>query len=231
MAIKTNFSSGGSYLAADLQNQFAATNMDGVVNVAAGNLAVTTAGTNMFLTIAAGSCFRNGLFLINSSIITNDPNVNITANSSGFNRIDVVYANLDTNQILVLEGAATGTPTVPILTGNTLALANIAVGNNVNAIVTANITDVRVDSRNTANVSSSNGWFKDRVTGFIIQFGSLSVATGAGNHVTLPITFPNGILQLYTTNQTGTGSTNNGATASSFQVANAGWTSWLAIGY
>jgi len=203
--ITTNFLAGDTYQTTDLQNQFAAINSDGVVNVAGGNLAISISGNSLMLTIAAGSCFRNGLFLINSSIITNNNGYQITANTSGYNRIDVVYADLDANTISIVEGQATGTPTVPALpVGNTLALAHVAVGNGVNALIAANITDVRVNASMVSNITdfarSSNlallNGYQKLPGGLILQWGTGTANASSTTAVVFSFAFPTACINV-----------------------------------
>jgi hypothetical protein len=139
MTVKTNFAQATSYMAIDLVNQFNALFTDGVINMTLGVTANSVA--NMSVNVAAGSSLMNGLFLNNDTII----NLLITSNSSGYNRIDLVVADMDLNKIWVLVGTANASPVAPTITGNQVALAQILVGNSVSTITTANITDVRVN--------------------------------------------------------------------------------------
>ena len=142
MTIKTSFVQAGSYDAADLVNEFNALFTDGVAKTTDGGLAVTALGTpNLSVNVAPGSALRVGLFLNSNSI----ENVVITANTSGYNRYDVIVADLDNNVITSVLGTPTSSPTVPVLTGNKVALANVLVGNNVSVINTVNITDARAE--------------------------------------------------------------------------------------
>lgn len=132
----------GSYDAADLVNEFNALFTDGVAKTTDGGLVVTALGTpNLSVNVAPGSALKVGLFLNSNSI----ENVVITANASGYNRYDVIVADLDNNVITSVLGTPTSSPTVPILTGNKVALANVLVGNNVSVINTVNITDARAE--------------------------------------------------------------------------------------
>jgi len=149
MTIKTNFTQGGSYNAIDLINQFKALSGNGVLNVAGGSLQVLTTG-NMIVNVSIGSCTLNGLFLNSDAIVP----ISIRTNTDGYNRIDVLSADLDNNCFTITEGSTATAPTVPVLTGNKLALAQIYIGNNVNLIQQNNITDVRVEGGK-ANISNA----------------------------------------------------------------------------
>lgn len=140
MTIRTNFVQSGTYSAADIVEEFRALFTDGIAKVSDGVLAVTALATpNLSVNVAPGSAIKSGLFLNNSAIV----NVIITANISGYNRYDVIVADMDNNVITSVLGTPSSSPTVPILTGNKVDLATVLVGNNASVINTANITDTR----------------------------------------------------------------------------------------
>ena len=188
MTIKVNFLQANSYNPVDFQNQFGALIADGVCT----GLSVAQHSTaNLSVDVALGSCMKSGLFL-NSDALANVP---ITANTSGYSRIDVIAADLDNSAIVAVMGTPSSSPTAPTLTGNKLALAQVMVGNNVSVINTSNITDVRVQSAAdiVAYSLGASGYIKFRL-GLIIQWGTAVVATSAGSTanfaITFPITFP-----------------------------------------
>ena len=139
MAIKTNFTQNNSYNAVDLVNEFAALFNDGVCS---GGSVSQHSPANLSVDVSAVKCIKSGMFLNSDSTV----NVTINANTSGYNRIDVIAVDLDNNNIISVQGTPNSSPTAPILTGNKIALVNIFVGNNVSVINTSNITDVRVNA-------------------------------------------------------------------------------------
>jgi hypothetical protein len=135
MTIKVNFSA-GSYAAADLNNEFSGLFADGVLT---GGAVVEHNPANLSINVASVKGIKSGLFLYSDTT----ENVAITSNTSGYGRIDTIAMNMDNGAIVAVAGTPSSSPTAPILTGNKIALANIAVGNNVSVINNANITDVR----------------------------------------------------------------------------------------
>ena len=123
------------------------------------SLAVTQNGTpNMSVNIASGWAAILGTFQANMGVYTayNDAIVNAaiaTANPT-LPRIDLVcltvsdaYYSGATNTVAVnvVTGTAAASPTVPSTPTNSIALVQIAVGAAVTSIVSANITDLRVN--------------------------------------------------------------------------------------
>src|SRR6516165_3171330 len=125
-------------------------------NAATSGMTVT-ATSGMVLAVAPGfaavpSSNNTGSLLCVSDAIEN---VTLTAApAAGNSRIDIVYVQPRANDIdggpnndfifaAVAGAASTGTPTPPTLPAGALALANVAVGGGVAAIVAANITDQR----------------------------------------------------------------------------------------
>lgn len=138
MTVKINFLQGGSYNAADLVAQFGALFTDGMLS---GGSVAAHSPANLSVDVAALKCLKAGLFMNSDAAI----NVPIGANTSGYNRIDVIAADLDNQTIVAVQGTPSSSPTAPILTGNKIALCQVLVGNNVSVINTGNITDVRVN--------------------------------------------------------------------------------------
>jgi len=156
MTMKTNFIQPGSYDAVDLVNQFGAMFTNGVINVKSGSLLVSAlASPNLSVNVAIGAAMKAGMFLNNDAIF----NVIITANTSGYNRYDVIAADLDNNTIVAVVGTPNSSPTVPNLAGNKIALAQLLVGSNVSVINTSNLSDIRNDItlNSQLTVTFSNG--------------------------------------------------------------------------
>lgn len=170
MTIKVNFSS-GSYSAADVVNEFAALFSDGVLN---GGLVAAHSPNNLSVDVPDLKAIKAGLFMNNDAIVT----VPITSNVSGYGRIDVIAADMDNGTIVAVAGTPSSSPTVPTLTGNKVALANIAVGNNVSVINSGNITDVRSYARS-VNIEKAdtlhtptflNSWYEHNATVFPVRY-------------------------------------------------------------
>ena len=123
------------------------------------SLAVTQNGTpNMSVNIASGWAAIVGTFQANMGVYTayNDATVNATIATANptLPRIDLVcltvsdaYYSGSTNTVAVnvVTGTAAASPAVPATPTNSIALAQIAVGAAVTSILTANITDLRVN--------------------------------------------------------------------------------------
>jgi hypothetical protein len=146
MTIKTNYfdGTGYSYSSADLIAPWASLMNDGVFNVSSGALSVLAhSPAGLSVDVQIGNCIKNGYFVKSDSIV----NLPITANTSGYNRIDLIVVNVDTTNkattFQVVQGTASSSPTAPIPASNQLPLAQVYVGNNVSVINQANITDLR----------------------------------------------------------------------------------------
>ena len=123
------------------------------------SLAVTQNGTpNMSVNIASGWAGIVGTFQANMGVYTayNDATVNAaiaTANPT-LPRIDLVCLTVsdsfysgatNTVAVNVVTGTAAASPAVPATPTNSIALAQVAVAAAATSIITANITDVRVN--------------------------------------------------------------------------------------
>ena len=135
------------------------------------SLAVTQNGTpNMSVNIAAGwaailgtSTSTQGVYVAYNDAATNTA---ITTAPSVNSRIDLVcltvsdsYYSGVTNAVAinVVAGTVAASPVVPSTPANSIALAQIAVGTNVTSIVTANITDLRVNTTTNLPVVTLTG--------------------------------------------------------------------------
>ena len=139
--------------------------------VGATSLAVTQNGTpNMSVNIAAGWAAILGTTQTNMGVYVayNDASTNaaIATAPSVNTRIDLIcltvsdaYYTGSTNTVAVnvVTGTAAASPTVPATPANSIALAQIAVGTNVTSILTANITDLRVNTTTNLPVVTLTG--------------------------------------------------------------------------
>jgi hypothetical protein len=84
----------------------------------------------------------------------------------------------------------------------------------------------------------SNGWFKDKKTGIIIQWGAIAMSNLTSQSATFPITFPNATFDIAMSNLTNDATyiaNRSGATTSGFTVyankASTAVITYIAIGY
>jgi len=145
MTIKVNYFDGEAYSAAQLVAPMAALLTSGVYNKVGGaGLVTEQSPAALAVNVAVLTATINGYFLSSDAITA----VPITANSSGFNRIDIIVAEVDdvaeTAAVKVVTGTPASSPAPPVATADQILLAQIAVGNGVSVINTANITDKRV---------------------------------------------------------------------------------------
>lgn len=146
MSIKTNFFDTLTYSPDDLINANASLITDGIYNVVSGDLATAQhSPANLSVDVAIGAATKNGYYIKSDAI----ENVVITANASGYNRIDIIVLDIDTTTkattVKAVPGTPSSSPTAPLPTATQLVLAQVAIGNNVSVINTANITDKRVN--------------------------------------------------------------------------------------
>ena len=135
------------------------------------SLAVTQNGTpNMSVNIAAGwaaivgtSTTTQGTYVSYNDAVLNAAIATAPATNS---RIDLVcltvndaYYSGSTNNIVVnvVTGTAAASPVAPSTPANSIALAQVLVGTSVTSILTANITDVRVQTTTNLPVVSLTG--------------------------------------------------------------------------
>ena len=135
------------------------------------SLAVTQNGTpNMSVNIAVGwaaivgtSTTTQGVYVSYNDAVVNAAIATAPATNS---RIDLVcltvndaYYSGSTNNIVVnvVTGTAAASPVAPATPANSIALAQVLVGTSVTSILTANITDVRVQTTTNLPVVSLTG--------------------------------------------------------------------------
>jgi len=171
--IKTLFFNDVDYYAEDFLKPFKSMTGNGVLS--SSDLLVTAANpNNLSIDVASGKAFIEGHY-IELDITTNIP---ITANTSGYNRIDTLCLKLDKNTkqsiLTVIQGTPSSTPVAPTIPTEDgiyyLTLADVVVGNNSSTVTNVNITDKRVYKK----VLLSN---ERIVTGDIDAYGSGSILT------------------------------------------------------
>lgn len=141
--IKTNYYDGQQYSAADDRAPWASLLDDGVFDAASNKMIVTAnSPADMSVNVAAGACNKSGYYVKSDAVV----NVPITANASGYNRIDIIVVDVSANPSVIkaVAGTASSSPAPPLPNVNQLVLAEIAVGNNVSVINSGNVTDKRV---------------------------------------------------------------------------------------
>ena len=143
MSIKTNFFDGNSVAAADLIAPWAAMLSDGVFG-ATDFAASADSPADLAVSVSAGTAVKSGHFIRSDAA----EHVPISANTSGYNRIDVIVLQVDdtgkVTALAVVQGTPSSSPTAPILQANQLPLTQVMVGNNVSVINSDAITDRRI---------------------------------------------------------------------------------------
>jgi hypothetical protein len=154
----------------------------------------------------------------------------IADNASGNPRIDIICVKIDTGatpgaqgsgsaSIVVVQGTAAASPSVPATPSNHLKLAEIAVANGFSSITTANITDKRPVAT-LLNVATADGGM---LNGFISR-------TVSSSNLTVSITTKNGETpSSYNPVVINIGGRQCRITAALSQAANAG-TNWFNAG-
>ena len=144
MSIRTNFYPDGTTIntAADFIAPWAAMLSDGVFG-ATDFAASADSPADLAVSVAIGRAIKDGHFIHSDAA----EKVPISANTSGYNRIDVIVLQVDDTvnltSLAVVQGTPSSSPTAPILQDNHLPLAQVMVGNNVSVIDSSAITDVR----------------------------------------------------------------------------------------
>ena len=105
------------------------------------------------------------------------------------------------------------------------------VGVTIPALAT-NMVSIDTLIKSSANTAllATNGYFKDATTGFTLQWGSLTVNTGGGSHVTFSTPFAVALYSVVATNWGGTATVINTASLSGFNIGMVGITKWIAVG-
>lgn len=149
MAIRTLFQPDGAtvYQAADFMLPWDRLLTDGVFGMADFSV-LSDAPADLGVSALSG-CLKKSISG-SGYIVKSDTNVKIpiTANTSGYNRIDLIVLEIDTTNnvttIKAVQGIPSSNPAAPTATVNQIALAEVLVGNNASAIDANVITDQRV---------------------------------------------------------------------------------------
>ena len=144
MSIHTNFFPDGSTVnsASDFIAPWLAAFSDGVF--AATDFAVTAdSPADLAVTVAAGRAMKSGHFVNSDAAVS----VAIGANTSGYNRYDLIVLEVDdantVTAVKAVQGVPSSSPVAPVASSIQLPLALVLVGNNVSVINTNVITDMR----------------------------------------------------------------------------------------
>lgn len=105
---------------------------------------------DLSINVSTGQCSFEGKFL--ASDITE--NIKITANTTTFNRYDLIVADMSTGEIKALRGQPSANPTIPTANRNQILLAKILVGSQVLSIQQSNIEDLRFKTKEQYNIEA-----------------------------------------------------------------------------
>lgn len=214
MSIKTLFFNDTDYYAEDFIKPFKSITGNGVLTSTDFSVSANSPN-NLTVNVSPGKAFIEG-YHIESDVITNLP---ITANTSGYGRIDTVCLELNTNArqsiLTIIEGTPSASPVQPTIPATNgvyyITLVNILIGNNVSSIITENITDKRIckkvlstdDTTPTLTVTSNlllgtssigtTGYTK-LPNGMTMQWGLRTIPVTASPNaqldIALPVAFP-----------------------------------------
>ncbi len=195
MALHVNFFNDGKtvYNAEDFVRPWNALLTPGVFGSADFTVSASSPAA-LTVEVAPGNAVNGGYFVSADATTT----LEISANTSGYNRYDLAIIDVDTNSMSVflriLEGVPSSSPVPPAAQANQIPLAQILVGNNVSVVDANVITDRRqstaVYHSPTAGLQGESGWWKDPNTGFIIQWGVLNNVYASGAFMSFPLVFP-----------------------------------------
>lgn len=196
---KTMFFNNVEYTANDFVDLFSGLTNNGIR--ATDDMKVSASSPNaLSVDVAAGKMFVNGYYIQ----FETTTKVGIKANTSGYNRKDLICVKVNTNtqvtDIVAVEGTPSSSPVSPALPNvdgeNYVCLATVTVGNNVNAITNANIEDNRLitkiwDDFNSIFYKQNNGYLKFP-NGLVLQWGEVHGSLTNGfitSKITFPVTF------------------------------------------
>ena len=105
---------------------------------------------NLSINVSTGQCSFEGKFLASDTT----ENIKITANTTTFNRYDLIVADMSTGEIKALRGQPSANPTIPTANRNQILLAKILVGSQVLSIQQSNIEDLRFKTKEQYNIEA-----------------------------------------------------------------------------
>ena len=105
---------------------------------------------DLSINISTGQCSFEGKFLASDTT----ENIKITANTTTFNRYDLIVADMSTGEIKALRGQPSANPTIPTANRNQILLAKILVGSQVLSIQQSNIEDLRFKTKEQYNIEA-----------------------------------------------------------------------------
>lgn len=105
---------------------------------------------DLSINVSTGQCSFEGKFLASDTT----ENIKITANTTTFNRYDLIVADMSTGEIKALRGQPSANPTIPTANRNQILLAKILVGSQVLSIQQSNIEDLRFKTKQQYNIEA-----------------------------------------------------------------------------
>ena len=105
---------------------------------------------DLSINVSTGQCSFEGKFLASDTT----ENIKITANTTTFNRYDLIVADMSTGEIKALRGQPSANPTIPTANRNQVLLAKILVGSQVLSIQQSNIEDLRFKTKEQYNIEA-----------------------------------------------------------------------------
>ena len=105
---------------------------------------------DLSINVSTGQCSFEGKFLASDTT----ENIKITANTTTFNRYDLIVADMSTGEIKALRGQPSANPTIPTANRDQILLAKILVGSQVLSIQQSNIEDLRFKTKEQYNIEA-----------------------------------------------------------------------------
>lgn len=105
---------------------------------------------DLSINVSTGQCSFEGKFLASDTT----ENIKITANTTTFNRYDLIVADMSTGEVKALRGQPSTNPTIPTANRNQVLLAKILVGSQVLSIQQSNIEDLRFKTKDQYNIEA-----------------------------------------------------------------------------
>ena len=105
---------------------------------------------DLSINVSTGQCSFEGKFLASDTT----ENIKITANTTTFNRYDLIVADMSTGEVKALRGQPSTNPTIPTANRNQILLAKILVGSQVLSIQQSNIEDLRFKTKEQYNIEA-----------------------------------------------------------------------------